>query len=43
MDFEGDEFHSAIAKNVEEAQKLIEEGFEFVCDYDDVKIFRKRK
>ena len=43
VDFEGDEFHSATAKNVEEAQKLIEEGFEFVCDYDHIKIFRKRK
>ena len=43
VDFEGDEFHSATAKNVEEAQKLIEEGFEFVCDYDDIKLFRKRK
>jgi len=37
------EFHSATAKSVEEAQKLKEEGFEFVCDYDDIKIFRKRK
>lgn len=43
MDFGGDEFHSAIAKNVEEAQKLIEEEFEFVCDYDDIILSRKRK
>ncbi len=43
VDFEGDEFHSATAKSVKEAQRLIEEGFEFVCDYVDIKLFRKRK
>jgi len=37
------EFHSATAKSVEETQKLVEEGFEFVCDYDNLKTFRKRK
>ena len=40
-----DEFHVAIAKNVEEAGKLIIVGFEYVAgEYDDGgKIFRKRK
>ena len=36
-------FSSAVAKNVAEAQSLIESGFEFVCDIDAVKLFRKRK
>jgi len=43
IDFAGDEFCSATAKTVEEASKLIEQGFEFVCDLDGVKLFRKRK
>jgi integrase len=38
-----DEYHSAIARTVEEARKLIEEGYEYVCDVDGVKLFRKRK
>jgi hypothetical protein len=32
-----------VATAVEEALKLIEEGFEFVCDMDGQKLFRKRK
>ena len=31
------------AKTVEEAKKLIEEGFEYVTDFNEVKLFRKRK
>ncbi len=38
-----DEFHAAIAKNLEEACKLVEIGFEYVCDVDNAKVFRKRK
>jgi integrase len=40
-----DEFHSSIAKNVEDACRLIEAGFEYVTgEYNDGgKIFRKRK
>jgi hypothetical protein len=34
---------SAIAHNVEEAQKLIETGFEYVCNHENVMLFRKRK
>jgi len=41
--FEGDEYHSAVAKTVEEARSLIKAGFEYVCDMEDVKLFRKRK
>jgi len=43
IDFGGDEYHSATAKTVEEAAKLIEQGLDFVCDFDGVKLFRKRK
>ena len=43
IDFEGDEYHSAVAKSVEEARKLLEEGFEYVCQKDDLMLFRKRK
>jgi len=38
-----DEFYSAVARSVEEARKLIEAGFEYVCDFDGIKLFRKRK
>jgi integrase len=40
---EEDEFHSATAKTVDEAAKLIEQGFDFVTDVDGVKLFRNRK
>jgi hypothetical protein len=43
INFEDDDFNSATAKNVEEAQKLVEAGFEYVCDFDNIKLFRKRK
>ncbi len=43
IDFEDDDFNSATAKSVIEAQKLVEAGFEYVCDFNNVKLFRKRK
>jgi integrase len=43
INFREDDFHSATAKTVEEAAKLVEAGFEYVCAYEDVKLFRKRK
>jgi len=43
LDFGSEEYHSATAKTVDEAQKLIEQGFEYVTDIDEVKLFRKRK
>lgn len=43
INFESDEFHSATAKTVVEAQKLVEAGFEYVCDFGELKLFRKRK
>jgi integrase len=43
IEIEGDEFHSATAKNIQEAQKLIEQGFEYVTEMDNIKLFRRRK
>lgn len=43
VDFQNEEYHSATAKTVEEAKKLIESGFEYVTDVEGVKLFRKRK
>jgi len=43
INFESDEFHSATAKTVQEAQKLVEAGFEYVYEFNDVKIFKKSK
>ena len=33
IDFREDNYHSATAKKVEEASKLVEAGFEHVCDF----------
>ena len=38
-----DEFICKVAKTVEEAKVLIEAGFNYVCEFDGVKLFRKRK
>ena len=43
MNFKTDEYISKAAKTVEEEQKLIEAGFEYVCDFDGIKLFWKRK
>ena len=42
IDFEGDEYHSAVAKTTEEERNLIETGFEYVCTNHDIILFRKR-
>ena len=38
-----DEYISKAATKVEEILKLVEAGFEYVCDVDEAKVFRKRK
>jgi hypothetical protein len=43
VDFGTDECHSATANTVEEARKLIEAGFTYVCDMEGLKLFSKRK
>jgi len=44
LQFEKDDNYTCkIAKNVDEATELIENGFEYVTDIDGMKLFRKRK
>jgi len=38
-----DQFTARVAKTVDEAAELIEAGFDYVCEVDGVKLFRKRK
>jgi hypothetical protein len=38
-----DEFTTRVAKTVKGTRALIEAGFDFVLEVDDLKIFRKRK
>jgi integrase len=40
---EEDEFYSATARTIQEAQKLVESGFEYVTTFNDIMLFRKRK
>jgi integrase len=40
---EDDTFICKVAKTVEEAKTLIETGFNYVCELDGVKLFRKRQ
>ncbi len=39
----GEDYNAKVATNMTEALRLIEAGFDFVCDMGDAKIFRKRK
>ncbi|MGD0070251.1 MAG: hypothetical protein ABSB71_01655 [Candidatus Bathyarchaeia archaeon] len=41
--FEDDDFICKAASNVKEATDLIESGYEYVCEMDKLKLFRKRK
>ena len=41
--FESDEYHSAVAETIDDAEKLIEAGFEYVCTHEGAMLFRKRK
>jgi integrase len=43
IDFRDEEFTVRAAKTVEEATQLIESGFEYICEVEEVKLFRKRK
>lgn len=43
ISFKDDEFSATVAHSEEEACKLIEAGFEYICDFGQNKIFRKRK
>jgi hypothetical protein len=43
--FESDEYNTALAKTLDEEEKLVKAGFEFVrfSDKEEVAIYRKRK
>lgn len=43
FDETNDEFHVKVAETLDQACKLIEVGFDYVCDMNNAKIFRKRK
>lgn len=43
ISFEADQHISKVAKTVEEASALIEAGFDYVCEIECTKLFRKRK
>jgi len=38
-----EEFTCRVAETLEKAKELIEDGFEYVTDIEDKKLFRKRK
>jgi integrase len=38
-----DEYICKVATTIDDAKALIERGFEYVCDIEHVKVFRKRK
>jgi hypothetical protein len=37
------DYTSEVATNIEQARKLLEAGFDYVCEIDGSKLFRKRK
>lgn len=43
LNLNDDEWTSAVAENLKDAQDLIEHGFEYVTEMDGYKIFKKRK
>jgi hypothetical protein len=43
VNFESNDYHAATARDIEEASKLVEAGFEYVLVNNDVMLFRKRK
>jgi hypothetical protein len=43
IDFDTDEYICKAAKTIKEAQELVESGFDYVTEIDNVKLFRKRK
>ena len=41
--FQNDDYTCKVATNLKEASELIEAGYEYVCEMDSQKLFRKRK
>jgi hypothetical protein len=43
VELESEEYCSAVASTVDEAKKLVEVGFEYVCSHNEIMLFKKRK
>jgi len=43
VNFKEDEYVAKVARTEEEICELVEAGFEYVCEHNGAKIFRKRK
>ena len=43
IDFEDEDFSSAVARTIPEVRQLVEAGFEYVTEMEGTRIFRKRK
>ena len=43
VSFEEEEYTCKVAKVIEEATSLIEAGFEYVTDMDNIKLFKRRQ
>jgi integrase len=43
VDFHSDEYVCKVARTAEEARQLVENGFDYVTEVEDMKLFRKRK
>jgi hypothetical protein len=41
--FQNDDYSCKVATNIKEAAELIEVGYEYICEMDNQKLFRKRK
>ena len=41
--FQNDDYTCKVAASIKEAAELIEAGYEYVCEMDHQKLFRKRK
>ena len=41
--FEDDDYLCKAATNVKETTQLTEAGYEYICEMDQIKLFRKRK
>ena len=43
VNFQEDDYTAKVAHSEKEVCQLIEAGYEYVCEYGDTRIFRKRK
>jgi len=43
INFESDEYHTQRTDNIDEAERFLQAGFDYVCEMDGYKLFRKRK